>query len=352
MLVARELATAGARVTLMEKGELGREASWAGSGILSPLYPWRYPDAVTALSRWSQRRFADLAAELAEETDIDPEWLPSGFLIAEAAEAAEALAWARRQGVLVETLPAEGLIELEPSLVAVGDGLWLPETAQIRNPRLVKALARSLVLRGVDIKTQTETVAIERRGDRVIGVRTCNEFLSAEGVVVTAGAWSADLFGPLAADWHIAPVRGQMLLFHAAPDQVRHIVMRGDHYLVPRRDGRVLVGSTLEYVGFDKSTTAQAYETLHVAATALIPALVHCPVEHHWAGLRPGSAEGIPMIGEHPERRGLYVNAGHFRNGIVTGPASARLLADLILGRQLCVDPAPYRPPSGKIDSV
>jgi glycine oxidase len=346
MLVARELAAAGAHVTLLEKGELGREASWAGSGILSPLYPWRYPDAVTALSRWSQDRFPDFAAELAEETGIDPEWLPSGFLIAEGTETAEALSWARRHGVAVESLPAEGLIELEPGLVTAGDGLWLPEVAQIRNPRLVKAMVRSLALRGVSVRTQTEVVAFAEQCDRVTGVRTRDELLPAEGVVMTAGAWTAELLGPLAADWHIAPVRGQMLLFHAAPDQVRRIVMRGDHYLVPRRDGRVLAGSTLEYVGFDKSTTAEAHETLYKAAAALIPALAHCPVERHWAGLRPGSAEGIPLICEYPERHGLYINTGHFRNGIVTGPASARLLVDLMLGRPPCVDPSPYRPPA------
>jgi len=345
MLVARELSAGGARVSLLERGELGKEASWAGGGILSPLYPWRYDDAVTALSLWSQRHYPRLAAELVAETGIDPEWLPSGLLIPEAGEAGRASRWAQRWDVALERLPAERLADLEPGLGRKGDdeGLWLPEVAQIRNPRLLKALAHSLAVRGVEIHTQTEVLEFITKGNRVQGVRTREDTMSAEGVVVTAGAWTAELLGPLAgADWRIAPVRGQMLLFHAEPGLVRHIVLKRDRYLVPRRDGRILAGSTLEYVGFDKSTTHEAYDELHAAALAMIPALANCSVERHWAGLRPGTPQGIPVIGEHPRRRGLYINAGHFRNGVVTGPASARLLVDLILGRAPCVDPAPY----------
>lgn len=345
MLVARELSAEGTRVTLLERGNLGKEASWAGGGILSPLYPWRYDDAVTALSLWSQRHYPRFAAELAQETDIDPEWLPSGLLIPEAGEISIAVQWAQRWNIALERVPRDRLVELEPELASPRDedGIWLPEVAQVRNPRLLKALARSLEVRGVEIKTHTEVLEFIGQGDKVQGVRTKDETLFAAGVVVTAGAWTAALLGALAgSDWRIAPVRGQMLLFHAEPGQVRHIVLKGGHYLVPRRDGRVLAGSTLEYVGFDKSTTSRAYDELRAAALALIPMLARCPVELHWAGLRPGSPLGIPVIGEHPQRRGLYINAGHFRNGVVTGLASARLLADMIFGRSPCVDPAPY----------
>jgi glycine oxidase len=346
MLVARELNAGGLRVTLLERGELGKEASWAGGGILSPLYPWRYDDAVTALSQWSQRHYPQFAAELAHETDIDPEWLRSGLLISEAGELANAGQWARRWNVALESVPRGRLLELEPKLGSAADeGIWLPAVAQVRNPRLLKALARSLELRGVEIKAHAEVVEFIEQGDEVRGVRTQAETLFAAGVVVTAGAWTASLLGSLAgSDRQIEPVRGQMLLFHAEPGLVRHIVLKGEHYLVPRRDGRILAGSTLEYVGFDKATTHQAYEELHAAALALIPMLARCPVELHWAGLRPGSPQGIPLIGQHPQRRGLYLNAGHFRNGVVTGPASARLLADTVFGRRPCVDPTPYAP--------
>jgi glycine oxidase len=116
------------------------------------------------------------------------------------------------------------------------------------------------------------------------------------------------------------------------------------HYVIPRRDGYVLAGSTLEYVGYDKTTTEGAYRELHRAALTMVPALTAYSVEQQWAGLRPGSSQGIPLIGPYPNVEGLYIIAGHFRNGIAMGPASARLLADLILQRLPIIDPEPYRP--------
>jgi len=345
MLVARELSAGGASVTLLERGDVGREASWAGGGILSPLYPWRYDDAVTALSQWSQRYYPQLVSELTEETGTDPQWLPSGLLIPDAQEMESAAQWARRWDITLEAIPVERLTELEPQLLvpSEGGGIWMPSVAQVRNPRLLKALLRSLEVRGVQIKTHTEVIEFIEKGDAVRGVRTPQETLHAAGVVVAVGAWTTELLGASAgADWQITPVRGQMLLYSAEPGLVRHIVLKDGHYLVPRRDGRILAGSTLEYVGFDKSTTDQARKELATAAIALIPSLVDCPVERHWAGLRPGSPQGIPLIGQHPQRNGLYLNVGHFRNGVVTGPASARLLADVIFGRTPCVDPSPY----------
>ncbi|MCX8018513.1 MAG: FAD-dependent oxidoreductase, partial [Rhodocyclaceae bacterium] len=140
----------------------------------------------------------------------------------------------------------------------------------------------------------------------------------------------------------IRPVRGQMLLFHAKLDQIRRIVLYRGRYVIPRRDGRVLFGSTLEQAGFDKQTTAEAKESLYQDAVALFPVLRRAPIEDHWSGLRPGSPSGIPYIGAYPGIDGLYFNAGHFRNGLTLGPASARLMADLVLGRPPLLDPAPY----------
>lgn len=347
LLVARELAGAGAAVTVVERGELGREASWAGGGILSPLYPWRYPDAVNALARWSQAYYPELAAALAEESGVDPEWTRSGLLMLDGGEREAAQTWAGRWGARLELISAEAARALAPGLGETGAGpvLWWPELAQVRNPRLLQALVRALTLNErVKLRTGAAVTALLSEGETVRGVCTTQGDLRADAVVVAAGAWSAELLGPLAGGWHIAPVRGQMLLFQAPPALLRQMLLAEGHYLVPRRDGRVLMGSTLEYVGFDKSTTAAAYQELHAAALRLMPALARCPVEKHWAGLRPGSPAGVPAIGAHPTRRGLYVNAGHFRNGVVTGPASARLLADVLLGRPPLLEPAPYRP--------
>ncbi|MEW6352830.1 MAG: glycine oxidase ThiO [Pseudomonadota bacterium] len=344
MLTARELARAGARVGLVERGAVGRESSWAGGGILSPLHPWRLPDALTALCAWSQRRYTALAEELRRESDVDPEWTRSGLLILEDMERIEAAAWAARHGVRLEALEPQAVRGYEPALGMAPPALWLPEVAQIRNPRLVKALHQSIVASGVELEEHCEVTSILAREGRAVGVQTARGPRYADKLVLASGAWSGQLLEGLGCALPVTPVRGQMLLYQAPPGLLSHIVVYQDHYLIPRRDGRVLVGSTVEQVGFDKSTTGGARRELQRAAETLLPELANYPIERHWSGLRPGSPTGVPFIGEHPGVRNLYLNTGHFRNGLAAGPASARLLADELLGRPPIHDPAPYLP--------
>lgn len=342
LLTARELVRSGAAVTLVEKGTTGREASWAGGGILSPLYPWRYADAVTALALHSQREYPRLCAQLREATGIDSEFLPSGLLILDAQERDQALAWGRQHRLRIESVPHDALREIAPGLgPRPPTALWMPEIAQIRNPRFVKALRCSLAGR-VTIREQEEVVELRSDSGRVVGARTRRGTLAADRVLVCAGAWTGRLFEGLGKRPDIAPVCGQMLLFRAEPGRLAPVVLFCDRYLIPRRDGRILIGSTLERTGFVKATTPAAREDLRRAAVELLPSLASAPIEHHWAGLRPGSPAGVPYIGAYPGIRGLYCNAGHYRNGLVTGPASARLAADLLLGRDPVIDPAPY----------
>jgi glycine oxidase len=344
MLTVRILREAGAQVVLVERGELGREASWAGGGILSPLYPWRYPDPVTMLSSYSQVRYQAFAESLHEETGIDPEWTLSGLIILDVDEQDAALHWAGRSGADLRPVGREALRDCEPALRAGPEaGLWMPAIAQIRNPRLVKALRASLAQRGVDCRTDTPVERVAVRGGRAVGVETEAGLIEGDRVVVATGAWSAHLVPGVADGLPVEPVRGQMILLKTEPGTVSRIVLHQSQYLIPRRDGRVLAGSTLERVGFDKSTTEEAAEHLRRAAIELVPALEQAPIEHHWAGLRPGSPTGVPFIGEHPQIRGLFANAGHFRNGVVMGLASAQLMADLVLGRAPALDPEPFR---------
>jgi len=343
LLSARELAAAGQRVRLLEMDGVGRASSWAGGGILSPLYPWRYPDAVTELARWSQAVYPGLAARLHEEGGVDPEWTPSGMLLLDTADRAAAREWAGRFGYRLEDLSREALQRCEPALGdGAGPALWMPEVAQVRNPRLVQAARAALSAQGGVIEEQCEVTGLLVHNGRVAGVRTTRGEFAAGLVVVAAGAWSARVLGELALRPEIRPVRGQMLLFRGEPGMLSRIVLGPRHYVIPRRDGRVLVGSTMEEVGFDTSTTAAAREELLEAAYRLVPVLRRFELERHWAGLRPGSPKGIPYISAHPQIDGLYVNSGHFRNGVVMAPASARLLADLALGRPPILDPAPY----------
>lgn len=346
MLTARELAAGGLRVHVLDRGALGQEASWAGGGILSPLYPWRYADAVNRLASWGQPRYAALAEALMRESGVDPQWTPSGMLVLDPGDEADAKGWAARFGVTLEPVGEAPCRSLEPALQApLHQGLWMPDVAQVRNPRLVQALRGSLEPLRITFEEHMPVDDLVIRSGAVRGVRAGGRERLADAVVVAGGAWSPQLLGKAGPALAVEPVRGQMLVFRAEPGLVRHIVLQGGRYLIPRRDGRVLVGSTLERVGFDKSTTEGARQSLWESAVTMVPALGGFPVERHWSGLRPGSPEGVPAICESPDINNLYINAGHFRNGVVLGPASARLLADLVLGREPIVDPAPYRYP-------
>jgi len=345
MLVARELAVAGVKVTVLERGATGREASWAGGGILSPLHPWRYADPVSRLAAWSQQVFPALVADLEAESGVDPEWTQSGLLVLDQRERAQAEGWASKFDVELHALDAAGVQACEPALAGTaGPGLWLPNVAQVRNPRLLQALRGSLASRGVDVRENVEVTGLHAEAGCVTGVETADGVVAAERVVVAGGAWSASLLDRLGLEVKVVPVRGQMILFRAPVGLAKRIVLEDSRYVIPRRDGRVLCGSTLEYVGFDKQTTDGAQEELKAFAVQLVPGLADCPIERHWAGLRPGSPQGIPWIGGFSKINGLYVNVGHFRNGVVLGPASARLLADLMLGRRPILDPGPYAP--------
>jgi glycine oxidase len=342
LLTGRELAAAGASVTLVDKAETGGEASWAGGGILSPLYPWRYPEAVTRLARWSQEHYPALLEQLQERTGIDCEYLCSGLLVLDTEEAEAARRWGAAGGGRVEGIVAPTVAKLEPALgPSPENALWMPDVAQVRNPRLVRA-ARLDIEKDVEVIEHSAVLELLVRDRRAIGVRTPTGTLDADNVIVCAGAWTAELFEQLGTKPEISPVRGQMIMFYAQAGEVQRIVLDRDRYVIPRLDGRILVGSTLERAGFEKHTTQQAREELYQRAIELIPALKQAVVERHWAGLRPSSPSGIPFIGAYPGITGLYFNAGHFRNGVVMAPSSARLMADIALGRQPILDPEPY----------
>lgn len=343
LLSALYLARAGLAVTVLERGELCRESSWAGGGIISPLIPWDYPDAVSRLVAWSQRHYPDLAGELRAETGIDPEWTRSGLLMLDTALTADIRDWAERFAVELRALATGEVQAAEPSVApATGPALLLPAVAQVRNPRLCAALRARLEQLGVRMQAHTEVQRLLVQNGQVAGVATAQGDLPAARVVIAGGAWSAQLWPGPGPALPVSPVRGQMIQFETRPGLLRHIVLSGGYYLIPRRDGLVLAGSTLEYTGFDKSTTAAARELLTAQAVRIAPVLADCPVVRHWAGLRPGTRDGVPFICEHNEISGLYLNAGHFRNGVVMGPASARLLADRVLGHAGFTDGTPY----------
>ncbi len=343
LLTARELIKAGATVAILEKNLLGQESSWAGGGILLPLYPWRQPDAITRLVLQSLKLYPALAAQLTSETLIDPEWDPCGLLITKNPDFTAAVNWCVANAINYQPATAE---LLNPLNTVAEQPLWLPEIAQARNPRLVKSLKQDLINKGATLIEQCEVTAITLTKNRISAIASTSGSFAVNQLIIAAGAWTGQLFReffPGSDAPKIAPVKGQMLLFDAQPETLRHMVLDDDQYLIPRRDGKILAGSTVERDDYNKTTTQDAKDRLHAFAVKLLPSLNDFPVIEHWAGLRPGTDHGVPYIDKHPDIGNLYINAGHFRNGLAMGPASAQLMVDLILERTPQVAAEPYK---------
>jgi glycine oxidase len=317
-LSALEFALRGWQVTLVERGAMGREASWAGGGILFPLLPWRYGESVNRLALAGAARYAELSAELVAVTGIDPQYQVCGMLALPDFGGEMALQWCRAHALAAEIR---------------GEALWLPQVAQVRNPRLLQALRTRLKAMGVQILETTELAPLQAKDGRLASWRISDgRLLDADTFVLTAGAWSKNLLGEHALQLRHKPMRGQMLLYKLDSQVLPHILYHNDFYLIPRRDGHILAGSTVEDVGFDKSTTTDVAERLHAKAISLLPALACAQLVMHWSGLRPGSPDNVPVISRHPEFDNLYLNTGHFRYGVTMAPASAEILVRLVCG--------------------
>jgi glycine oxidase len=279
-------------------------------------------------------------------TGIDPQVHVTGLYWLDLDDQAEALAWAEREG---RPLRAVDISAVHDAVPVVGSGfsraIYMADVANVRNPRLVKSLKAALqAMPNVTLHEHCEVSGFIRDGERVSGVKSSAGEMRGDQVVLAAGAWSGELLGTLGLELPVEPVKGQMILYKCASDFLSSMVLAKGRYAIPRRDGHILIGSTLEHEGFDKTPTDAALESLKASALELIPALADAEVVGHWAGLRPGSPEGIPYIGEVPGFTGLWLNCGHYRNGLVLAPASCRLFVDVMLGREPVIDPAPYAP--------
>lgn len=335
---AFSLAQAGYRITLLDRGPAGGESTWAGAGILSSLPPWGYGPEINELIRRGSRLWPEWAEQLKRLSGLDPEYLPSGMLALDIAEHGLAEQWCRDHGWRLAEPPATvSRLIRQPS-----QALWLPEVGQLRNPRLAQALRLAVTKLGVDIRTNSTALNLVYEHGHVAGVATSDGMLKADSYVLAAGAWTQALLGKDADGLDIHPVRGQILLFKAAPNLLPCIVYRNGLYLVPRADGHILAGSTLEYVGYDKNTTEAAHDALLSFAQDVLPELNASAIVRQWAGLRPGSPQGIPTIARHPRYDNFYVNSGHFRYGVTMAPASAEILARLITGEGDSLAPSTY----------
>jgi glycine oxidase len=329
------LAEAGVRVTIVDKGNFGHEASWAGAGILSPANPERAATALDRLRAHSRGMFPALSEKLREQTGIDNGYLVCGGLeLFTRADEESSDEW-RGEGIAFEELNGDELHRRFPDVsAAVQRAYYLPDMAQIRNPRHLQALQAVCAARGVSMRPGCAVNRLVHRGSRIESVDTNQGRLTAGRYLVAAGAWSEALLEPLGWRPGIRPVRGQIALLNTGTTGIRPLLLCGKRYMVPRGDGRVLIGSTEEDVGFDSRTTATAIAQLLQFAASLVPSLASAAVERCWAGLRPGTPDGKPFLGAVPGVDNLFVAAGHYRAGIQLSPGTALVMKQLLLGEE------------------
>jgi glycine oxidase len=329
------LAEAGVRVTVVDKGDLGQQASWAGAGILSPVNPSYADSSLKRLHAHGVAMYPELSQKLREQTGIDNGYFICGglelFLQDEDQSSDE---W-RGEGISFEELRGDELRRRQPDLAPeVERAYYLPGIAQVRNPRHLKALMAACAARGVVLRPGCPAHRLVVRGARIEAVETDQGRLTAGQYLIATGAWTNPLLEPLGWRPGIHPVRGQIALLNTGTPGVRPLLLHGKRYLVPRGDGRILVGSTEENAGFDARPTAGAIAELLELAASFVPALANAAVERCWAGLRPGSPDGKPYLGAVPGTDNLFLAAGHFRSGIQLAPATALVMKETFLGEK------------------
>lgn len=329
------LAERGAQVTLLERDTTGAHASGAAAGMLAPIAESEDEGPFFDLCLRGLEQLAAVVPRLRERTGIDPLYSPCGVLrVALHEEESEALRSraARLAHHGLRWLNAEEARSLEPGLTPEARGaIHSPREAHVSSPGLVRAYAAAAAAAGARLVEGAEVTGLTRSGGRVTGVRTAAGEMAAGAVVLAAGAWS----GPLAREGGlrlpVEPVRGQILALDNLPGGPERIVWGGGAYLVPRRDGSVTVGATVERVGFDARVTAAGAASLLAAAPRLLPLLADATFRRAWAGLRPAAPDRLPVLGPAADVPGLFLATGHFRNGILLSAVTGELLADWIL---------------------
>lgn len=352
--LAYELSRYDIQVHVIDRGPIGKEASWAGAGILPPANPTTALHPLDKLRALSHRLHAEWAEQLKDQTGIDNGYRKCGGLyIARTAGEVAALAGMKEllaeEQIAFERLEASRVTKLEPALtdlVETGNlkaAYRLPDEAQLRNPDHLRALQTACTQRGVTFRDNVEAKRFIIADRRIASVETTIGSLTADTICITSGAWTRMLLEQLGLTSGIMPVRGQMVMFRTERKPFSHVINEGPRYLVPRDDGRVLVGSTEEEVGFDKSTTEVGIGELVKLAGEIIPELTNTHLERTWAGLRPASFDGFPYIGRVPGLEGVFLAAGHFRSGLNLSPATAIVMSQLIRGETPEVDLASFR---------
>ena len=350
LAVAYYLAREQVQVTLVERSAVGHEASWAAAGYLSYQGGSSTPGARLDLLRTSCLMYDGWLEEWQEFTAADTGFWRCGLLElclsdVEAQEMQDRLAWQQAAGFKIDWLDAAAVRQRQPHLapdIPVQGGILLPDVAQVRPPRLLKALTETVLRLGVQIRDHTPVTSITRDGDQVTGVTVgSGETIHAPIVINAAGSWAAQL-GPDMSRLPVKPIKGTIVLLETPEPPTRELLDSSQGALYPRPDNKVLLGATVEDVGFDKRVTLASVDQLVHQAMTLIPSLKDATLVKAWSGLRPYSHDSLPYLGPIPGVRGAYTATGHFRNGILLAPITGLLMKEMILGEAPTLPLEPY----------
>jgi glycine oxidase len=330
--LAIELKKRGAKVLVVERGEPGREASHAAGGMLVDC-PLETPVALQALAKASAHMYPEFAHELEAESGMKVDLRDFGTILISSPEHESDCA---RCGFIVAQLD-----DLEPLLVSTGSAAYYLKERSVDPRALTAAALKTAKNRGIDFSSGDEVTAVEIDHGHAVGVKTTKTAFAAPKVVNCAGAWAGAISPqPLPT----RPVKGQMLcLVMPSRTFVKHVIRSPKAYLIPRSDGRLLVGATVEEAGFDKRTDPDTIQRLHKAALELVPKLAEARILEDWAGLRPGTPDSLPILGA-TATQGYYVATGHFRDGILLAPITAHVMSGVMDGVNPQYDLASFSP--------
>ena len=341
LTLARQLHKSGVKkITILEKNsETGREASYAAAGMLAPHAETDKLDDFYRFCEMSNDLYSEFAGELFNETGVDIELDKSGTLYLafsenDVLEIRRRFDWQKKAGLEVEKLSPTEIHKLEPFVSPdVLEGLFFPNDCQVENRKLLIALRKYAEINDIEIVENAEVKSLQFENKKIIGAQTATDFFSSDKTVLATGAWTSlikavgfNLKMP-----EIKPVRGQIISFRTAKRLFSKVIYTKRGYLVPRKDGRILAGATVEDAGFENETTESGISFLRETALEIAPTLVNLDIAEKWSGLRPASTDGLPILGEFPEIENLFIASAHYRNGILLAPATAQILVEKIV---------------------
>lgn len=343
LAIAREIHKKGIKqITILERGEIGKEASFAAAGMLAPQAETDKMDEFFHLCNDSNKLYPKFAEELFEETGVDIELDQAGTLYLafdefDVAEIRERFEWQSKAGLKVEHLTAQEIRRAEPFVSPdVREGLFFPNDWQVENRKLLEALKEYAEINEIEILENTEITNLLIESEKIVGAETPDRKFTAEKVIIATGAWTSliKMGESFAALSKVKPIRGQMLSFHTAKRLFTRVIYSPRGYIVPRKLGKILAGATVEDVGFEKNITDAGIETVRENALEISPSLAGLPIDDKWAGLRPCSLDGLPIIGKVSNIEDLFIATAHYRNGILLAPITAKILAGKIAENQ------------------